>query len=146
MTFAIEIRHNFETAHRLSWEQAPKKCQSIHGHSWWVTLVIASDSLDEHGMLIEFGALKKHWRGFLDSHVDHHLVLHCDDPMIDAIRGVQPDARLLILDFQPTTEALSKWLHGEAVRIVDSLGYKDVTIAKLHLQETAVNAASYSLS
>ncbi len=144
MTHTIEIGHNFETAHRLSSPNAPVKCQSIHGHSWWVTLTIAADSLDDDGMVIEFGALKKAWRGFLDDNVDHHLVVESEDPVGAAILSVQPDARLLRLPFQPTTELLAQWLFDQAERILSELAPgAPAKVVHVHLQETRVNAATY---
>lgn len=139
----IEIKHNFETAHRLSHPQAPEKCQSIHGHSWWVTITLSGAVLDERGMLVEFGAFKRAWRGFLDSEIDHHLCLRRGDPMVEAIRGVMPEARILEVDFDPTTEELARWLFERSSEIVQK--YSAVKVARIHLQETAVNAATYSL-
>jgi 6-pyruvoyltetrahydropterin/6-carboxytetrahydropterin synthase len=140
----IEITHNFETAHRLSAPDAPIKCQSIHGHSWWVTVTIEGPTLGADGMLVEFGAFKRAWRDFLDDHVDHHLVTHQDDPVAAAILTVQPDARLLRLPFQPTTELLAAWLHDHASRLLATLNHAPgVRVAAIHLQETRVNAARF---
>ena len=142
--YSVTITHNFETAHRLAHPEAPIKCQSIHGHSWWVTVTIEGPDLDERGMLVEFGAFKRAWRGFLDEHVDHHLALKDDDPLINAIRAVQPDARILALPFDPTTEHLSRWLHERAVEALEAAGGQQGSrISAIHLQETRVNAAEY---
>lgn len=142
--YSVEIKHNFETAHRLSSPDAPIKCQSIHGHSWWVTVHIAGEVVDSGGMLVEFGAFKKAWRGFLDDTLDHHLVVMTGDIVAAAILGVQPDARICELPFDPTTENLARYLHQEAARILGTLDTADgVRIQKVHLQETRVNAASW---
>lgn len=142
--YTVEIKHNFETAHRLSSPDAPIKCQSIHGHSWWVTVQIAGDVVNTEGMLVEFGAFKRAWRGFLDDRLDHHLVVRTGDVVAAAILGVQPDARIAELPFDPTTENLACYLHQEAVRILATLDTADgVRIRAVHLQETTVNAASW---
>lgn len=141
---SIEIRHNVEMAHRLSTASSPPKCVSIHGHSWWVTVRIEGAALDEEGMLLEFGAFKRAWRHFLDTSLDHHLVLRRGDPMVAAIRQVMPDARLLEFEGNPTTEALARWLHGRAEEVVAQLDASvPLRVARLHLQETAVNAAAW---
>ncbi len=142
--YTVEIKHNFETAHRLSSPDAPFKCQSIHGHSWWVTVRIVGEVVDSQGMLVEFGAFKKAWRAFLDDTLDHHLVVKTGDIVAAAIRGVQPDARISEIPFDPTTENLARYLHEEAVRILGTLDTADgVRIREVHLQETRVNAASW---
>lgn len=148
MTWSIEIRHNFETAHRLTGEGAPTKCVSIHGHSWWATLEITGPTLDELGILVEFGALKKAWRRWLDDHVDHHLVLKRGDPMIAAVRGVYPESRILETDESPTTEVMAKLLYDRAGQLLRELGVppSQARVSRVHIQETAVNAASYTAS
>lgn len=145
MTYRVSIRHNFETAHRLSHPNAPHKCQSIHGHSWWATIWIEGDALDEMGMLVEFGAFKKAWRGFLDDELDHHLVVKQGDPVIDALLSILPDTRLRILPFDPTTEHMAQWIHMRSVEILASIAPKemDLRISKVHIQETMVNAAEF---
>ena len=55
----VELRHHFETAHRLSTPGSPVKCRSIHGHSWWVTVTLEGPDLDADGMLVEFGAVRE---------------------------------------------------------------------------------------
>lgn len=138
----IELRHNFETAHRLSHPSAPVKCRSIHGHSWWVTVTLTAPKLDELGMVVEFGAFKKAWRGFLDSTIDHHLVVRQGDPMAQAVRSVQPEARILELEADPTTEVLSKWLFERTAALLEEVE-PGAQVVLIHLQETSVNAATY---
>lgn len=144
--YTITLEHNFETAHRLLHPDSPTKCRSIHGHSWWVRASIEGAMLNEQGMLVEFGAFKKAWRDFLDTQLDHHLVMHCDDPMAKAILSVQPDARLRLLPFDPTTENLARWLHERTSEVLlEVAGVRDLRILQVHLQETRVNAASFQV-
>lgn len=145
MRHSIQIRHNFETAHRLHGAGSPVKCMSIHGHSWWVTVTIEGSELDATGMLVEFGAFKRVWRDYLDTNVDHSLVLHEDDPMGAAVRGVYPESRLLLLPESPTTEVIAQFLHARAeeclAQVADaSLGLR---VSEIHVQETRVNAAGF---
>lgn len=142
--YGVEIRHNFETAHRLSSPNAPVKCQSIHGHSWWATVHIEGPSLDAMGMLVEFGEFKRAWRRFLDDRVDHHLVVASGDPVAGAIRSVQPEARILEVDFDPTTENMARFLFDQATAILRDLpSAAGARIREVHVQETMVNAARW---
>ncbi|MCB9506137.1 MAG: 6-carboxytetrahydropterin synthase [Myxococcales bacterium] len=144
---SIEISHNFETAHRLASPDAPKKCQSIHGHSWWVVLTVAADALDADDMVVEFGALKAAFRRWIDDNLDHALVLRDDDPMAAAVRGVYPESRLLLLPQSPTTEIIAKLLFERAEEIVARVaGGRAVWVDRVHVQETRVNAAAYTAS
>ena len=142
--YTVSIKHNFETAHRLSHPDAPVKCQSIHGHSWWVTVDLASERLDERGMVIEFGTFKAAWRGFLDAQVDHHLAVKLGDPVAEAIRSVLPESRILELPFEPTTEHMASWLYERASQVVCDLGAEGrCWVSRVFVEETRVNAATY---
>jgi len=142
--YTVSIRHNFETAHRLSHPESPVKCRSIHGHSWWVTVDLSSEGLDERGMVVEFGAFKSAWRGFLDDQVDHHLAVKAGDPVAAAIRGVLPESRILELDFDPTTEHMASWLYERAAEVLTQLDPEGrCWVSKVFVEETRVNAAAY---
>jgi 6-pyruvoyltetrahydropterin/6-carboxytetrahydropterin synthase len=86
----IGVRHNIEVAHRLY--ETPGKCENIHGHSMWVTMEIQG-RVNDRGMLagIEYGELKKMFRGYLDEQYDHHLVLNAADPFAHPIFTVVRD-------------------------------------------------------
>ena len=143
--YNIRVRHHFETAHRLSHSDAPKKCQSIHGHSWQVTVVIESSQLDERGMIVEYNDFKGPWEQMLREELCHHLVVKRDDPIAQAIIAVQPDARILQLDDQPTTECLARWLYERASTLLAGIERRaaEARVGRIELRETSVNAASF---
>ena len=146
MTWRLELTHNFETAHRLSTPSSPKKCQSIHGHSWWARVTIEGESVDDDGILVEFGAFKKEWRRWIDDNLDHALVLRRGDPVEAALREVVPDMRFLILDENPTTEVLSRLLFEVSQDLLEAkLGVAPswARVVELHVQETRVNSAAW---
>ncbi len=142
----VTLRHNFETAHRLSTPGAPRKCMSIHGHSWLAIVDIAGESLDEGGILVEFGAFKHAWRTWLDSHLDHALVLRRGDPMEAAVRGAYAESRLYLLDQDPTTEVLAKHLAEVTAGILATVRPPgvDAWVERMTLRETRVNEASWT--
>lgn len=142
--YTVDIRHNFETAHRLSAIGSPVKCMSIHGHSWWATFTFGAATLDALSMVVEFGAIKKTLRQRMDDSLDHHLVLEQGDPLVMAIRGVMPECRILEVPFAPTTERMAQLLHEWAVEALAQCQVgTDVRVIRVHVQETSVNGASY---
>ena len=103
-------------------------------------------ALDERGMIVEFGLFKKRWRALLDDRLDHHLVVKRGDIVAEAILSVQPDARILTLEHDPTTEYLAMWIHEQSSRILQELDAAvEVVVRRVHLQETSVNAAEYEV-
>ena len=142
--YEIVIAHHFETAHRLSSEGAPLKCQSIHGHSWQVKAHLAGEGLDSDGMLLEFGAFKKIWRAWIDGTLDHALVLAESDPLAQVLTATGLPLRLVLLPHQPTTEVLARWIHEHTAELLTSLDTDTpVRLAGVHVQETRVNAVHY---
>lgn len=144
--YRIELRHNFETAHRLAAPGSPAKCMSIHGHSWLAVATVVGEKLDSNGILVEFGAFKAAWRRWLDDHIDHALVLQRDDPMAAAVRGVYPESRIYLLDHSPTTEVLAEHLWHITNTILQSVASPEVAarLESITLHETRVNTASFT--
>lgn len=112
----IAVKHNIEVAHRLL--LLPGKCENIHGHSMWITLYL-SGTLNTTGILegIEFGDLKKEFRGHLDAVYDHRLLLNKDDPWVSITANWASDhgetehlPGLKLCPSDPTTENLAKWI------------------------------------
>lgn len=146
-TASITIRHNIEVAHRLFLTSG--KCEQIHGHSMWVELEIPG-VINTDGMLngLEFGSLKKEFRTYLDTTFDHKLLLNLQDPFagsliipddlnLDSHGRVVTLPGLVTLDRDPTTENIAVLIGGWAQMMCFEAG-------TVRVQETAVNAASYS--
>lgn len=144
--YTISLRHNFETAHRLAAPGSPKKCMSIHGHSWLAIAELSGPAVDSNGILVEFGAFKSAWRRWIDDHLDHALVLQRDDPMAAAVCSVYADSRIYLLDESPTTEVLARHLWFRTDEIVRSLATPGVPVRvdRIVLRETRVNSASWA--
>lgn len=129
----IKIRHNMEIAHRLSLDSG--KCKQIHGHGMQIELVILCVE-GPNGMAVntanqpmEFGAMKKMFRQYIDSTYDHHLILNEIDPWARLLFKLKdspeahehPEAYLLestgsllpglvTVPGDPTVENLAKWI------------------------------------
>jgi len=55
--YRITVEDNFSSAHRL--REYEGKCSSLHGHNWKVRLTVRSCELDQRGITVDFGKLKK---------------------------------------------------------------------------------------
>jgi 6-pyruvoyltetrahydropterin/6-carboxytetrahydropterin synthase len=142
--YRLEIKHNAEAAHRFFQGSCSPKCRSIHGHRWQITLTLKAEELDEQGMILEFGKLKATWRGWLDTHLDHALMLHQADPVASAVRAVEPTMRLFLTPGDPTTEAIARLLFEQAQKMLETLTSSDrVQVERVRVEETAVNCAEF---
>jgi 6-pyruvoyltetrahydropterin/6-carboxytetrahydropterin synthase len=50
--YRIGVKRGFDAAHRL--EGHPGKCSRLHGHSWRVEAVFASEGIGPDGMFLDF--------------------------------------------------------------------------------------------
>ncbi len=142
--YRLEIEHNAEAAHRFLQTQCSPKCRSIHGHSWRIILTLRAEKLNEEGMVIEFGQLKAAWRSWLDTNLDHSLMLHHADPMVQAVRSIHPETRLFLMAEDPTTEHIARLLYQQAEVVLQALNCDHaVHVERVRLEETRVNSAEY---
>jgi len=102
--------------------------------------------VDRNGLLdgLEFGAVKKLFRGYLDADYDHHLLLNANDPWA---QDLDPDQRyggstepkllpgLKIFDGDPTTENIARWIAQWAANTFSRQ-------CEVIVEETHVNAAT----
>ena len=54
--FELKIITHFAAAHQL--KMVSKKCENMHGHNWKIEVCVAGETLNDAGVLIDFGELK----------------------------------------------------------------------------------------
>lgn len=67
--FELNKDFNFSAAHYIPSEDAGK-CMRTHGHTYFVNITIAGDTLDYNGFLVNFSDLKK----LIHDQFDHYLL------------------------------------------------------------------------
>lgn len=110
------------------------KCQYLHGHNGIVEIEIESNSLDELGMVVDFGELRKVAKEWIDSNLDHRMILCRQDPVIEFLS--QMGEPLYLMDENPTAENIAKHIY----KGVQSEGFK---VKEIRLWETPSSYASY---
>jgi len=69
--YKINVTTSFAGAHFL--KDYPGLCKNLHGHNWKVRVQIASETLDELGMAVDFQIVKAHLANILNK-FDHRLL------------------------------------------------------------------------
>jgi 6-pyruvoyl-tetrahydropterin synthase len=150
-SIVLRVNHNIEIAHRLT--LLPGKCQNIHGHSLLVTLRLNTEinstgyALGTDGTPLEFGMIKKAFRGYLDSVWDHHLHLNDADPWA-ANLGLTANTQGRVIQHgrlpglvtwpgDPSTENIARWIHEWA-----SADFKTLQ-PMVDIRETGTNGVEY---
>lgn len=120
--YEVYVKSHFSAAHCL--QGYPGDCSRIHGHNWIVEVFVQCRELNELGIGIDFGDIKKAVKEVL-SKMDH-----CDLNELAPFRKVNP-----------TSENIARYLHGELSRIINnSMGIK---VSRVKVSETPGAGAFY---
>ena len=118
------IRKEFktETAHVVR-NCSSERCKySIHGHSAKIEVFIESNSLDNGGMILDFGILKDEVKAFIDS-FDHCYVVWSkeSDEFKDFIKS--HSMRYIEMPISPSAENLSFMMFVFVNRILENTNF-----------------------
>lgn len=111
------------------------KCRHLHGHNARAVIALENDVLDDRGMVYDFNDVGKLVKDWIDSEIDHTLLLHKDDPLLPALHAA--GERVLVVGWNPTAENIAKM-------IFDFLIEKRYPVKDVTVWETDTCCASYS--
>lgn len=134
----------FSASHVLHGMPKGHKCGNIHGHDYKVVLYLASNDLDNRGMVMDFGDLKtiKDW---IDSNLDHaHLATTIEEAAImenahvlimesDKVMNVLPvePQKIFILNAPSTAESIAKVIYDNCIELM-----ADIPLLAVQVWET----------
>ena len=55
--YELKVVTRFAAAHQLT--MVGTKCENLHGHNWKIEVYVVGPNLDEAGVLMDFGVIKK---------------------------------------------------------------------------------------
>lgn len=120
--FELKVLTRFAAAHRLT--MVAQQCENLHGHNWKVEVCVAGKSLDQGGVLMDFGIIKKHVRSVVDS-LDHtYLNEH------ESLVGIPP-----------SSENIAVFIAEEVQKKLND--YPNVRVSKVHVWESDDACATY---
>lgn len=133
--FRVTREIDFCYGHRLL--NYDGKCKYLHGHNGRAIIAIEAEKLDDRGMVLDFSDIKKVVSRWIDTELDHRMLLHRDDPAIDALRKLGEPLQLL--DVNPTAENIAKL-------IFDFTASQGFPVVEVNLWETPNCFATYAPS
>jgi 6-pyruvoyltetrahydropterin/6-carboxytetrahydropterin synthase len=110
------------------------KCRHLHGHNGRAVITLQTDRLDALGMVVDFSTIKLIVSQWIDSHLDHRMILHKDDPVLPHLR--EQGEPVFLLDVNPTAENIAKLIYD----FVASQGFP---VIEVKLWETDDSFAVY---
>ena len=123
----------FDAGHRVLGHQG--QCASVHGHGYKVFVHAEAPKLDELGMVIDFGILKKLIGDWIDTHWDHAMLLYIKDKeLVEIFERNLREHKIYVCSFNPTAENMAEYLLNSVCPRV--LNGTNVRITKVVVWET----------
>ncbi|MDX1320500.1 MAG: 6-carboxytetrahydropterin synthase QueD [Oceanospirillum sp.] len=108
----------FESAHLLPNVPAGHKCGRLHGHSFFIRIVVSGEVDPHTGWIIDFGDIKQAFKPIYDQ-LDHYY--------LNDIEGLE----------NPTSENLAKWVWQKLKPILPEL-------SRIEIKETCTSGCIYT--
>jgi len=119
--YKINVTTSFAGAHFL--KDYPGLCKNLHGHNWKVRVQIASETLDELGMAIDFQTVKAHLADIINKYDHQHL-------------NELPE----FTQQNPTSENLSRLIFTQ---LEDALNNTQLTVTEVEIWESENSSTIY---
>ena len=110
------------------------KCRYLHGHNGRVEIELSSSHLDPGGMVEDFTKIKRAIQGWIDTNLDHKMILSKKDPALPALKRLKEP--LYIIDGNPTAERLAQLIYN----VTKQQGFP---VTAVRLWETEHSVATY---
>jgi 6-pyruvoyltetrahydropterin/6-carboxytetrahydropterin synthase len=130
--YTLVKKIDFCYGHRLL--EYEGRCAQAHGHNATLEVELCSEHLDQHGMVLDFGEIEAKIARFVDSELDHKMLLRKDDPLVGALRelGETP----FLMEDNPTAENIAKL-------ILESSRAEGLPVVAVRVWETRGSMAEY---
>ena len=142
----VTKKFSFETGHALYGYDG--KCRNVHGHSYKLSVTVIGSPISDtshvkHGMVIDFGDLKKIVKEEIVDVFDHATVFNKNTPLVELAKELSDRGHnVLLVNYQPTSEMM---VVDFAEKITDRLP-ASIKLHSLRLQETDSCYASWFAS
>jgi len=120
--YELKVETDFAAAHQLS--MVGEKCENLHGHNWKIEVTVAGEKLDDGGVLMDFGIIKKHVRAIMET-LDHKFLNE-----LELFGDTTP----------PSSENIAKYI---AVSLREKLDSPDLRVARVSAWESKNACATY---
>lgn len=132
MAWRVTVRIPFCYGHRLLDYEGD--CAHPHGHNGLAEITLESEELDSRGMVMDFGDVKREIKRWIDTTMDHRMLVRKDDPMVEWLEANgEPH---LALDHNPTAETIARLVYDHSAE-------RGHPVVQVKLWETPSSYATY---
>jgi 6-pyruvoyltetrahydropterin/6-carboxytetrahydropterin synthase len=119
--FELKILTRFAAAHQLKMMRS--RCENLHGHNWKIEVCVTGQKLNEAGIVMDFGELKKKVAEIIET-LDHKFLNELD----------------FFPDNNPSSENIACYI-GEKLRA--TIDDPDIKVSRVSAWESEDACASY---
>lgn len=133
--FHATTRVEFDSAHRLL--NYPGACKRLHGHRYTIEATVGGQHLDQLGMLLDFGILKREMKE-LAVLWDHLTILHPNDQLV---KQLEEGETCVMRTGNPTAENMAKDFFDLLITKIP----RNITLERVRVYETPDCYVEYEL-
>jgi len=122
--YELKVVTHFAAAHQLT--MVDSKCENMHGHNWKIEVYVSGEKLDQAGVLMDFGVVKKHVAEIM-SMLDHKYLNELDCFQHD----------------QPSSENIAHFVAQELQKKIDN---SKVSVSRVRAWESDDACATFIVS
>jgi 6-pyruvoyltetrahydropterin/6-carboxytetrahydropterin synthase len=119
--YELRIITHFAAAHQLRGFKGP--CENLHGHNWKIEVYVASDTLNDAGMVVDFAVIKEK-TGAIIKKFDHRF-----------LNDLEP-----FKDRNPSSENIAQYI---AERLSSELNSATMRVTRVTSWESDTACATY---
>lgn len=119
--YKLNVTSNFSSAHKLDGYEG--LCKNLHGHNWKVRIGILCEKIDNIGMTIDFGEVKKYL---------NEIMIMLDHTYLNELEYFK--------DINPTSENIAKFIYHEMKKRIK---FPDCHIADVEIWESDITSMVY---
>lgn len=125
-------KHHFYAAHRN--EYLKTKCSNLHGHTYYVEVVLSNDKVDESGITILFSDIDILINPIIESFDHSTLINSADTALLNALSPL--NMKLKVFDFPTSAENICRVLFENIKKI-------GLPVVEVYLKETTSSTVVY---
>ena len=110
-------------------------CKHPHGHNAVAEIEVRTGQLDNRNMVCDFSDIKRVVKGWIDSALDHKMLLRHDDPLVKPLQALGEPVYLL--ESNPTVERIARL-------IFDYASAQQFPVVRVKVWETPTSFAEYT--
>ena len=111
------------------------KCRHPHGHNGKIEITMEGPKLDKRGMVMDFEEIKQSVQKWVDSELDHKMLLNKKDPLVRILQDMGEP--VVVMDANPTAENIAR-------HIFEYAEARKLPVVKVRIWETVNSYAEYA--